>query len=311
MTHPKVAVIGAGFVGSTVAQRIVESGLADVVLVDIVEGIPQGKALDLLESSPVLRYDTKIMGSNNYKDIALADVVVITAGLPRKPGMSRDDLLSKNTEIVKSVAQHIKKFAPGAIVIVVTNPLDVMTYVTQKITGFPKERVFGMAGVLDASRFRAFIAQELQVSVNNVHTMVLGGHGDAMVPLPECTSIAGIPLRVFLSKEKIEKLVQRTRDGGAEIVNLLKTGSAYFAPAASVFEMVHAVLGDTKTILPAAAYCKGEFGISGIYVGLPVKLGRNGVESIVEIPLSSKAKKMLLASAQSVKESCKLVDKYL
>lgn len=311
MPRAKVAVIGAGFVGSTSAQRIVEAGLADVVLTDIIPGIPQGKALDLLESGPVMEYDTTIIGSNDYKDIAGSDIVVITAGLPRKPGMSRDDLLSKNTEIVKSVAQNVKKFAPQAIVLVVSNPLDVMTYVAQKVTGFPKQRVFGMAGVLDAARFRTFIAQELQVSVKCVHTLVLGGHGDSMVPLPKYTTVSSIPLHVLLSKKRIDSLVQRTREGGAEIVNYLKTGSAYFAPAASVFEMVQSILLDRKTILPCAAFCSGQFGLQNVYVGVPAKIGRNGIEQIIQIPLSTREKKMLHASATGVKENCKLVDKYL
>ena len=311
MARPKVAVIGAGFVGSTAAQRIVESKIADVVLTDILEGIPQGKALDLLESGPVMGYDTQITGTNDLSTITNADIVVITAGLPRKPGMSRDDLLAKNSEIVRAIASSVKKYAPKAIMLVVSNPLDVMTYVARKVTGFPHTRVFGMAGVLDAARFSTFIAQELKVSVACVQTMVLGGHGDSMVPLPEYTAISGIPLTCFLSREKIAKLILRTRDGGAEIVNLLKTGSAYYAPAASVFAMVHAILTDAKMVLPACAYCNGEFGIKGLYVGVPVKLGAGGIERIIEIPLSAAAKKMLRASAAGIRENCMLVDKYL
>ncbi len=302
----KVTVVGAGNVGASAAQRIAEKHLADVVLIDVVEGIPEGKALDLWESAPVEGYDSRLRGTRDYAETAGSDVVVITAGLARKPGMSRDDLLAKNYDIVKGVTEEIVKHSPRAILVVVTNPLDVMAQTALRISGFPKERVVGMAGVLDSARFRSFIAEELDVSVVNVHAMVLGGHGDTMVPLPRYSTVAGIPLPELLPAATIERLVQRTRNGGAEIVALLKTGSAYYAPSAAIVEMVDSILRDRKKILPCAAFLEGEYGIRNLFVGVPVKLGRRGVEQILEIPLSEAEKAALLQSAAAVKE---LVDK--
>lgn len=304
--RPKVAVVGAGNVGASVAQYTVEKELADVVLVDIIEGLPQGKALDLLETGPIHGYDSRLGGSNDYNPTADSDIVVITAGLARKPGMTRDDLLFKNAEIVGSVVDQIAPRSPNAILIVVSNPLDVMTYLTWKKSGFPKERVVGMAGILDSARFRTFIAMELGVSVENVTAFVLGGHGDTMVPLPRYSTVAGIPITELLSKDRIGAIVQRTRDGGAEIVNLLKTGGAYYAPGAAVAEMIEAILKDKKKILPCAAYLEGEYGVNGLYVGVPVKLGRGGIQQVIEIKLTSEEKAALEKSAAAVRE---LVDK--
>ena len=272
MGRRKVTIVGAGNVGATTGQRIVEQQLADVVLIDIVEGVPQGKALDLMESGPIEGYDFRLTGTNNYKDTANSDLVVITAGIPRKPGMSRDDLLQTNYEIVKGVTEQVVKNSPNCIIIVVSNPLDAMVQTAFRASGFPKERVIGMAGVLDSARFRTFIAMELNVSVENIHAFVLGGHGDTMVPLPRYSTVSGIPITELLPKETIDRLVQRTRDGGAEIVGLLKT-SAWYAPSSAVVEMVDAILNDRKKILPCAAYLEGEYGISGLYVGVPAKLG--------------------------------------
>ena len=304
--RPKVTVVGAGNVGATVAQYVVEKGLADVVLTDVIEGLPQGKALDLLQAGPVHRYDCHLVGSNDYKDTADSDIVVITAGLARKPGMSRDDLLSKNAEIIKGVVEQVVRYSPNAILIVVTNPLDAMAQLAFRVSGFPKHRVIGMAGILDSARFRTFIAQELNVSVENVTAFVLGGHGDTMVPLPRYSTVAGVPITELLPKERIVALVERTANGGAEIVNLLKAGSAFYAPGASATEMVEAILKDKKKIVPCAAYLEGEYGISGLYVGVPVKLGRQGIEEIIQIKLTPEEAAALEKSADAVKE---LVDK--
>lgn len=302
----KTTVVGAGFVGATTAQRIADAELSDVVMIDILEGIPQGKGLDMLESCPVSRSDAHVMGTNDYKDTAGSDIVVITAGLPRKPGMSRDDLLMKNYNIMKEVTEKVVQHSPESILIVVSNPLDAMVQTAFRVSGFPKNRVLGMAGVLDSARMRTFIAMELKVSVENVHAFVLGGHGDDMVPLPRYSTVAGVPMTEFMAQETIEKIVQRTRKGGGEIVNLLKEGSAYYAPSAAIVEMVEAILKDKKKILPCAAYLEGEYGIQGLYMGVPVKLGAEGVEQIIEIHLTPEEHAALQKSAASVQE---LVDK--
>jgi malate dehydrogenase len=298
----KVTVVGAGNVGAMAAQRIVERELADVALVDILEGIPQGKALDMLESAPVERFDARIAGSNGYDGTEGSDVVVITAGLPRKPGMTRDDLVLKNQEIVGGVVREVARRSPQAILIVVSNPLDAMCEVARRVSGFPRERVFGMAGILDSARMRWFIAEALGVSVESIHAFVLGGHGDTMVPLPRYSTVGGVPIPELLPKEKLDAIVQRTRDGGAEIVNYYKTGSAYYAPSAAVVEMVDAVLKDKKKILPCAAYLQGEYGLRDVYLGVPVKLGRRGVEQIMEIRLLEEEKAALAKSAEAVRE---------
>src|SRR5713226_2928157 len=297
----KVTVIGGGNVGATVAQGIAQKELADVVLVDIVEGVPQGKALDLMETAPVEGSDSILTGSNGYDGTENSDIVVITAGLPRKPGMSRDDLLWKNEEIVGQVTSEIVKRSPNCILVIVSNPLDAMCEVARRASGFPRERVIGMAGVLDSARMRAFIAMELNVSVENTHAFVLGGHGDTMVPLPRYSTVAGIPITELISKERIDAIVDRTRNGGAEIVNLLKT-SAWYAPGASTVEMVEAILKDKRKILPCAAYLTGEYGFNDLYVGVPVKLGRNGIEQIIEIALTDDEKTALQKSADAVQE---------
>jgi malate dehydrogenase len=302
MMRPKVTVVGAGNVGASVAQYTVERELADVVLVDIVEGLPQGKALDLLQTGPIHRYDARLSGSNEYNPTAGSDIVVITAGLARKPGMTRDDLLFKNAEIVGAVVDQVAPRSPNAILIVVSNPLDAMTYLTWKRSGFRKERVVGMAGILDSARFRTFIAMELEVSVENVSAFVLGGHGDTMVPLPRYSTVAGIPITELLRKERIDAIVQRTRDGGAEIVNLLKTGGAFYAPGAAVTEMIEAILKDKKKILPCCAHLNGEYGVKGLFVGVPVKLGRGGIEQIIEISLTPEEQTALDKSAAAVRE---------
>ena len=306
MARPKVTVVGAGNVGATTAQYIVERELADVVLTDVVDGLPQGKALDLLQAGPVHGYDCRITGANDYEPTAGSDIVVITAGLARKPGMSRDDLLLKNAEIVGGVVTETARRSPTAILVVVTNPLDAMAQLAFRRSGFPKQRVIGMAGVLDSARFRTFIAQELDVSVENVTAFVLGGHGDTMVPLPRYSTVAGIPITDLLPKDRIDALVTRTANGGAEIVNFLKSGSAYYAPGASAVEMVEAILKDKKKILPCAAYLNGQYGVRGLYVGVPVKLGRAGVEQIVEIKLMADEQAAFNKSADAVRE---LVDK--
>jgi malate dehydrogenase len=297
----KVTVIGGGNVGATVAQGIALKELADVVVVDIVEGVPQGKTLDLMETAPVERYDSILSGTNGYDETKNSDVVVITAGLPRKPGMSRDDLLWKNEEIVAGVTREIVKRSPNCILIVVSNPLDAMCEVARRVSRFPRERVIGMAGVLDSARMRTFIAMELNVSVENTHAFVLGGHGDTMVPLPRYSTVAGIPITELISKERIDAIVERTRNGGAEIVNLLKT-SAWYAPGASTVEMVEAILKDKRKILPCAAYLQGEYGLRNLYVGVPVKLGSSGVEQIIEIKLTNDERAALDKSAAAVKE---------
>jgi len=298
----KVSVIGAGNVGASAAERIALRRLADVVLVDIVEGLPQGKALDLNEAGPVDGYDVKLTGSNAYEATAGSDIVVITSGLPRKPGMSRDDLLQKNFEIVKSVTEQVAHHSPRAILIVVSNPLDAMAYTALKTSKFPRERVLGMAGVLDSARMRFFIAEALGVSVENTHAFVLGGHGDTMVPLPRYSTVAGIPITELLSPEKIAAIVQRTRDGGIEVVNLLKSGSAYYAPASSIVAMVEAILLDKHLILPCAIYLQGEYGYRDIFVGVPARLGAAGLEQVVEIRLTPDEKTALDRSAEAVRE---------
>ena len=298
----KVTIVGSGHVGATAALWIASKELADVVLIDIIEGVPQGKGLDLLEAMPIEKRDSYISGTNDYKDTGNSDIVVITAGIPRKPGMSRDDLLNTNYNIMKAVVGEVVKHSPNCILIVVSNPLDAMAQAAYKLSGFPRERVVGMAGVLDSARFRAFIADELKVSVENVTAFVLGGHGDTMVPLPRYSTVAGIPITELIEKSRLDALVQRTRDGGAEIVKYLKTGSAYYAPSAAATEMVEAILKDKKKILPCAAYLQGEYGISGLYVGVPVKLGAKGIEQIIEIKLTAEEKSGLDKSAAAVKE---------
>jgi malate dehydrogenase len=298
----KVTVVGAGMVGGTTAHRLVDKELADVVLIDVIEGLPQGKGLDLAESAPVERYDVRVIGTNDFKDTANSDIVVITAGFPRKPGMSRDDLLKANYDIVKHTTEQVVKVSPNSILMVVTNPLDAMAQTAYRVSGFSKNRVIGMAGVLDSARMRTFIAEELNVSVEDVTAFVLGGHGDTMVPLPRYSTVAGVPLPDLLPKEKIEAIVQRTRQGGAEIVNLLKTGSAFYAPSAAVVEMVEAILKDKKKILPCAVYLEGEYGIRGLFVGVPAKLGARGVEQIIEIKLTPEEDAALKKSAAAVKE---------
>jgi malate dehydrogenase len=298
----KVTVIGAGNVGATAAQRLAEKQLCDVVLVDIVEGIPQGKALDLNEAAPVEKHDSHLTGTNSYEDTAGSDIVIITAGIPRKPGMSRDDLISTNAGIVRVVTKEVATRSPEAILIIVSNPLDAMCHVAFDASGFPKERVIGMAGVLDSARFRAFIAMELNVSVENTHAFVLGGHGDTMVPLPRYSTVAGIPITELMGPDRIEALVNRTRNGGAEIVGLLKTGSAYYAPASAAVEMAESILKDKKKILPCAVYLQGEYGQQDLFIGVPVKLGAKGVEDIIEITLADEEKQALQKSADAVQE---------
>jgi len=298
----KITVVGAGFVGSTLVQRLAERDYADVVMFDIVPNMPQGKALDMLEAGPVLGFDSQITGTNSYEDTVGSDIVVITSGFPRKPGMSRDDLVKKNQEIVSQVTEQVVTYSPDSIIIVVTNPLDAMAQLAHKVSGFPRERVIGMAGVLDTARFRTFIAQEVGASVKDVQAYVLGGHGDTMVPLSRLCTVAGIPIAQLISAERIEEIVQRTRDGGAEIVKLLGTGSAYFAPSASILQMIDSIILDKKMIMPCAAYLQGEYGIEGLYVGVPAKLGSKGIEEVVEIELTPKEKELLQKSADAVKE---------
>ncbi len=299
----KITIVGAGFVGATATHWIAEKEIGDIVLIDIIEGMPQGKSLDLVEASPIKGFDTRVLGTNNYDDTANSDVVVITAGIPRKPGMSREDLLNTNAKIMRSVVQEIAPRSPNAILIIVSNPLDAMVYLAKEISGFPKSRVMGMAGVLDSARMRAFIAMELNVSVENTHAFVLGGHGDEMVPLPRYSTVAGIPITELMNQEQIDRIVQRTRKGGGEIVGLLKTGSAFYAPGAAVSQMVEAILKDKKQILPCAAYLEGEYGLNGIYFGVPVKLGRSGIEQVIEITLTDEENEALNRSAQAVRNT--------
>jgi len=298
----KVTVIGAGQVGATAAMRLAEKELADVELIDVIDGVPAGKALDLMEAAPVEKHDANILGvTNDYSAAKDSDVVIITAGIPRKPGMSRDDLLTTNMGIMRAVTEQIAAVAPNSILIIVSNPLDAMCHIAYETSGFPKNRVIGMAGVLDSARFRTFISMELNVSVENTHAFVLGGHGDTMVPLPRYSTVAGIPITELMTPERIESLVDRTRNGGAEIVCLLKTGSAYYAPSASAVEMAEAILKDKKKILPCAAMLSGEYGINDLYIGVPVKLGKNGVEEIIEIKLTDEESKALNNSADAVR----------
>lgn len=298
----KVTVVGAGHVGATAAQRLAEKSLADVVLVDIIEGVPQGKALDLMEAAPVEKHDSHLTGANSYEATAGSDIAIITAGIPRKPGMSRDDLISTNAGIVRQVSEQIAKYSPECILIIVSNPLDAMCHVAYEASGFPKNRVIGMAGVLDSARFRTFIAMELNVSVENTHAFVLGGHGDTMVPLPRFSTVAGIPITELMPADRIEALVDRTANGGAEIVGLLKTGSAYYAPASAAVEMAEAILKDKKKILPCAALLEGEYGYNELFIGVPVKLGADGVEEVIQIELTADEKAALDKSAAAVEE---------
>jgi malate dehydrogenase len=298
----KVTVVGAGNVGATAAQRLAEKELCDVVLVDIIEGVPQGTALDLTEAAPREKHDAHLTGANDYEATADSDIVIITAGIPRKPGMSRDDLISTNAGIMKSVTEQIAKYSPNTILIIVSNPLDAMCHVAHQASGFPKNRVMGMAGVLDSARFRAFIAMELNVSVENTHAFVLGGHGDTMVPLPRYSTVAGIPITELMPKERIDALVERTANGGAEIVSLLKTGSAYYAPASAAVEMAESILKDKKKVLPCAAYLEGEYGLNELFIGVPVKLGSDGIEEVIEIKLTDEEQNALKKSAAAVEE---------
>lgn len=303
----KVTVIGAGNVGATTAQRIAESGLADVVLVDIVDGLPQGKGLDLAEAAPVMGHDGRIVGTNSYEETAGSDVIVVTSGIARKPGMSRDDLISTNSGIVRSVVSEAAKRSPDAVLVVVTNPLDAMCHVAMKASGFPKSRVIGMAGTLDSARFRHFIALETGVSVEDIRAFVLGGHGDTMVPLPRYSAVGGIPLPELLSAERIAALVQRTRSGGAEIVELLKTGSAFYAPAAATFEVVESILLDRRRLIPCAALLEGEYGVEGLFVGVPVVVGAGGIERVVEVTFTAEEQAAFNKSADAVRELVALI----
>jgi malate dehydrogenase len=303
----KISVVGAGNVGATVAQLIAYKELGDVIMVDIIEGLPQGKALDLLEAGPVEGYDSQVTGANHYEATADSHIVVITAGIARKPGMSRSDLITTNANIVRAVTEQVVKYSPNAHLIVVSNPLDAMVHLTKHVSGFPKNRVVGQAGVLDSTRFRTFIAQELKVSVEDTQAFVLGGHGDTMVPLPRYSTVAGIPITHLLPQETIDRLVQRTREGGGEIVNLLKSGSAFYAPGAAVVQMVEAIVKDKKRVLPCTAYLEGEYGLRDIYFGVPVKLGAGGVEQIIEIELTAEERAALQASAKEVEDTITLL----
>ncbi|MDR4507378.1 MAG: malate dehydrogenase [Candidatus Brocadiaceae bacterium] len=311
MARKKITVVGAGHVGATTAQQLAKKELGDIVLVDIIEDMPQGKALDIQEAGPIYGYDSNIFGTNDYKETENSDIVVITSGVARKPGMDRDDLLKINANIVKGVAENIAKTSPDSILIIVSNPLDAITYVAYKVSRFSKHRVIGMAGVLDAARFRTFIAMELNISVENIHAFVLGGHGDTMVPSTRYTTVAGVSIEELLPKKRLDEIVNRTRTGGAEIVHLLKTGSAFYAPSAAVVDMVESILKDKRKILPCATLCEGEYGIDGIFVGVPVVLGTRGIEKIFEIPLNDSESAALKHSAESVKTVCEQVDKLI
>ncbi len=303
----KVTVVGSGNVGATVAHRLADKQLADVVMVDILEGVPQGKGLDLFQAGPVEGYDVRIKGTNDYADTANSDLVVMTAGFPRKPGMSRDDLLKANFEVVKSAIEKAVKYSPDSILIIVTNPLDAMAQTAFRVSGFSKNRVIGMAGILDTARYRTFIAEALNVSVQNVQGFVLGGHGDTMVPVPRYTTVAGIPVSELMPKQQLDQIIERTRNGGAEIVNLLKAGSAYYAPSAAIVEMIDAIFNDRKKILPCAAYLEGEYGINGLFVGVPIKLGARGIEQILEIKLTPEEQSALQKSAAAVRELADII----
>jgi len=297
----KISIIGAGFVGSTTAHWLAAKELGDIVLLDIVEGIPQGKALDLYEASPIEGFDVRVTGTNNYADTAQSDVIVVTSGAPRKPGMSREDLIKVNADITRACISQAAPLSPNAVIIMVNNPLDAMTYLAAEVSGFPKERVIGQAGVLDAARYRTFIAMEAGVSVEDVQAMLMGGHGDEMVPLPRFSTISGIPVSEFIAPDRMAQIVERTRKGGGEIVNLLKTGSAYYAPAAATAQMVEAVLKDKKRVMPVSAYLSGQYGLNDIYFGVPVILGAGGVEKIIELPLNEEEMALLNASAKAVR----------
>ncbi|HEX9759008.1 MAG TPA: malate dehydrogenase [Nitrospiria bacterium] len=307
----KITIVGAGNVGGTTAQRLAEKHVTELILLDIAKEMAQGKALDLMETGPLYGYDTKIVGTDDYSLTEGSDLVIITSGVPRKPGMSRADLLKTNTGIVKSVTEQVIKKSPNAILLVVSNPLDAMTHVAFRISGFPRQRVLGMAGALDSARFRCFIAQELNVSVKSVHALVLGGHGDSMVPALRLTTVAGIPVSELIPKKRLDALVQRTRDGGAEIVKLLKQGSAFYAPSGAIVEMVESILKDNRKILPCAARCEGEYGFQNLFVGVPVKLGIQGMEEIIEVSLSPEEKQALEKSAHAVRDLCNRVDQLL
>jgi len=311
MTRPKITVVGAGNVGGTTAQRLAEKDCYDVVLVDIAKGVPQGKALDISQAGPVCGYNTRIVGTNGYEETAGSSIAVITSGMPRKPGMSRDELLATNAKIVKSVVTELVSRSPEIILILVTNPLDAMVHVARMVSGFPKSKIIGMAGVLDSARMRTFIAGELNVPVTDVEAMVLGGHGDTMVPLPRYTTVKGRPVSELMPKEKLDAIVKRTRDGGAEIVSLLKTGSAFYAPSASAVAMVEAIQKDQKQVTPCAVLCEGEYGLKNVIVGVPVKLGRGGAEQIMEYELTSDERAALETSANAVRELCSTVDRLM
>ena len=311
MPRPKISIIGAGNVGATTAHWIASKEIGDVVLLDILEGMPQGKSLDLLEAAPVEGFDVDIKGTNSYEDTRDSDIVIITSGVPRKPGMSRDDLISINTKIVKEVTENVVRHSPDCILIVVTNPLDAMVFVASKASNFPKHRIMGMAGILDSTRFRAFIAKELDVSVEDVHAMVLGGHGDSMVPLPRYSTVNGIPITELIPEERINAISERTRKGGEEIVNLLKTGSAFYAPGAAIAEMAETILKDKKRILPCAAYCDNEYDVGGYFVGVPVKLGRKGIEKVIELKLNDGEKEAFRKSVEHVRNLVAVTEKFL